>query len=178
MLLLAAIASGAHASNPSSPSRPILISGGVADTPSYIVLGCSDESFAPCIDFFTDAEPVTLPPVRKLPRLGFLLRSIFPADDPEVATLSRDDGSLHMRLERRPRGRGDTSSGVVLRLPCFGTEEVQSAVAPNGAVIDFFPPQVEFSTPELVPAVVVSSSSDGPAINWVSGRAGMLYKVT
>lgn len=102
-------------------------------------------------------------------RLGFLLVTIYPADDPAVAVLSGH--GLRLRLEKGadlPPGR--------LRLACddpavFGPSPL---TAPNGTVIDLVEAHPPLEIPPLQESLVVQRmGTDAP---WIVGRAGMEYR--
>jgi quercetin dioxygenase-like cupin family protein len=104
-------------------------------------------------------------------RLGFRLDTIFPADDPSVATLS--GYGVRLRLER-----GSDAAPGVLRLQCReparlaprGTE----LFAPNGTRVVIAAAAEELSVPPTIHAFVVRRLKDGAP--WVVGRAGMHYR--
>lgn len=98
--------------------------------------------------------------------LGFRIETIFPADDPRVASLSGHG----LRIRLAP-GEG---AGVI-RLPAEawqGTGE-RPAVAPNGTGLDFFEADPPPDIPPLQPAFLICRF-DAEAAN--AGRAGMLYR--
>jgi quercetin dioxygenase-like cupin family protein len=103
--------------------------------------------------------------------LGFRLDTIFPADDPAVATLSGH--GLRLRLER-----GAAVAPGVLRLLCkdpsvFAGGE-RTLTAPNGTrilLVDADPP---LEIPQTKHAFVVRRLTDRAP--WVIGRAGMEYR--
>jgi quercetin dioxygenase-like cupin family protein len=103
--------------------------------------------------------------------LGFRLDTIFPADDPAVATLSGH--GLCLRLER-----GAATPPATLRLLCAdpnafanGTREL---VAPNGVRIMIADAQAALYQPPTAHAFVVRRLKDNAP--WVIGRAGMSYR--
>ena len=84
--------------------------------PAEIQLRC--DALAPALAFFID-------------RLGFRIETIFPADEPRVASLSGHG----LRLRLAP-GQGDPGW---IRLPCQGPLPAQDQVivAPNGTRIEW-----------------------------------------
>ena len=103
--------------------------------------------------------------------LGFRLDTIFPADDPAVATMSGH--GLRLRLDRH----ADVAPGV-LRLLCHDPDAFASGVrhltAPNGVRIDLVDATPALDTPETAHAFVVRRLADNAP--WVIGRAGMHYR--
>lgn len=104
-------------------------------------------------------------------RLGFVLDTIFPADDPRLAVLSGH--GVRLRLDRGAR----VAPGI-LRLPCLRPEEIAAGakelVAPNGVRIEIVEAVPPVAAPATQHALVVRRRADGDA--WVVGRAGMLYR--
>ncbi len=98
--------------------------------------------------------------------LGFRVETIFPAEAPEVASLSGH--GLRLRLEP---GAGDPGT---LRLLCDDPVPDGPRVAPNGTRIVFAPSDAPIDLPPLRPAFVLTRASDGPAAG--EGRAGMIYR--
>lgn len=103
--------------------------------------------------------------------LGFRLDTIFPADDPAVATLSGH--GVRIRLER-----GATLAPGALRLLCDNPDAfangARELTAPNGTrilVADANPP---LQIPPTEHAFVVRRLTDNTP--WVIGRAGMHYR--
>ncbi len=115
--------------------------------PAEVLLRCDD--LAPALVFF-------------IGELGFRIETIFPADDPRVASLSGH--GLRLRLEP---GHGDPG---VIRM----AGEARALTAPNGTRIEFVDPDPRLEVPPLAPAFVVTRASDGPKAG--EGRAGMLYR--
>jgi quercetin dioxygenase-like cupin family protein/catechol 2,3-dioxygenase-like lactoylglutathione lyase family enzyme len=103
--------------------------------------------------------------------LGFRLDTIFPADDPSVATLSGH--GLRVRLER-----GAAAEPGVLRLLCkdahafAGGERVLTA--PGGTRILLVDADPRLEIPPTAHAFVVRRLTDNAP--WVIGRAGMRYR--
>jgi quercetin dioxygenase-like cupin family protein len=129
---------------------------GAGEVRAEVELPCAE--LVPTMAFFTE-------------RLGFRLDAIFPADAPEVASLSGH--GLRLRLDvDSPAPPG------VLRLRCPDPDALaggeRELTAPNGtrvALVDADPPLV---LPALAPAFVVSRAGDEGA--WGTGRAGMSYR--
>jgi len=103
--------------------------------------------------------------------LGFRLDTIFPADDPAIATLSGH--GLRVRLDR-----GAAVVPGVVRLICRDADAfaggVRELTAPNGTrfvIVDADPP---LDTPRTAHAFVVRRLKDNTP--WVIGRAGMRYR--
>jgi len=103
--------------------------------------------------------------------LGFRTDTIFPADDPAVATLS--GYGLRIRLER-----GAAVAPGVVRLLCHDPDAFaggkRELTAPNGArivIVDANPP---LERPRTEHAFVVRRLKDNTP--WVIGRAGMRYR--
>ncbi|MDW3204737.1 MAG: cupin domain-containing protein [Alphaproteobacteria bacterium] len=118
----------------------------------------SAEMDLPCDDvqetagFFTDT-------------LGFLLHTIYPADDPSVAVIS--GYGVRLRLVRGLKADPG-------RLHLLGPADRASLTAPNGTRIDFGPVDPWPDIPDGVPSFHVSlpPGRDG----WGQGRAGMQYR--
>lgn len=103
--------------------------------------------------------------------LGFRLDTIYPADDPAVATVSGH--GLRLRLER-----GSAAAPGELRLFCRTPDAFadgrRELIAPNGTrilIVDADPP---LETPRTEHAFVVRRLKDSTP--WVIGRAGMRYR--
>jgi len=116
-----------------------------------VQLTCAD--LAPALDFFAG-------------ELGFRIETIFPADDPTVASLSGH--GLRLRLAPEPGGAG------VLRLPAASPSEVRVLTAPNGTRVEVFDPDPPLQVPPLEPRFILTRAADGPQAG--EGRAGMLYR--
>ncbi len=103
--------------------------------------------------------------------LGFRLDTIFPADDPAVATLSGH--GLRLRLER---GK-DVAPGIV-RLLCHDPDAFANGerelTAPNRTRILIVDANPAIETPRTEHAFVVRRLKDNTP--WVIGRAGMRYR--
>ena len=110
------------------------------------LLPCAD--LQPCLDFFVD-------------RLGFRVEAIFPADAPQVASLT--GYGLRLRLEPAP---GDPGT---IRLPGPPGEAL---TAPNGTRVVFYDPDPPIDVPELAPGFELTKAGGEPG----EGRAGMLYR--
>ncbi|HZZ70438.1 MAG TPA: hypothetical protein VFE18_19890, partial [Phenylobacterium sp.] len=124
------------------PSTPDL-----SAAPAEVQLRCDD--LAPALEFFVG-------------ELGFRIETIFPADDPQVASLSGHG----LRLRLAP-GEGDPG---VIRL----AGAPRTLTAPNGARIEFVDPDPPIEVPPLRPEFMVTRAADGPEAG--TGRAGMLYR--
>ncbi len=100
--------------------------------------------------------------------LGFRIETIFPAEDPEVASLSGHG----LRLRLSP----DAAEPGVIRLLCdaLSPPADRKLVAPNGTRIAFAPRDTPMVVPDLVPAFVLTRVADGPPAG--AGRAGMIYR--
>jgi quercetin dioxygenase-like cupin family protein/catechol 2,3-dioxygenase-like lactoylglutathione lyase family enzyme len=103
--------------------------------------------------------------------LGFRLDTIFPADDPAVATLSGH--GLRLRLER-----GAAIAPGVLRLLCREPDALAAGsrelTAPNGVRVQIVDAEPRLETPATQHAFVVRRLKDNSP--WVIGRAGMHYR--
>jgi len=119
--------------------------------PAEIALPCAD--LASSLAFFTGA-------------LGFRVETIFPADDPQVASLS----GYGLRLRLAP---GDGDPGRI-RLPCGAPGETPVLTAPNGTVIELVEADPPVVLPPLAPAFLVTRAGDGSPSQ--AGRAGMHYR--
>jgi mannose-6-phosphate isomerase-like protein (cupin superfamily) len=119
--------------------------------PAEVQLPCAD--LAASLEFFG--------------ALGFRIEAIFPADDPQVASLSGH--GLRIRL-----APGDGAPGLI-RLPAEACADAASrpAAAPNGTLIEFFDVDPGPVIPALQPDFVISRF-DTAAAN--TGRAGMVYR--
>jgi quercetin dioxygenase-like cupin family protein len=103
--------------------------------------------------------------------LGFRLDTIFPADDPFVATLS--GFGMTLRLQR-----GSTVPPGMLRLLCRNPDALparnRELVAPNGTRIQIADANPTLELPPTAHAFVVRRLKDNTP--WVIGRAGMRYR--
>jgi quercetin dioxygenase-like cupin family protein len=103
--------------------------------------------------------------------LGFRLDTIFPADDPAVATLSGH--GLRLRVER-----GAAVSPPTLRIACADPDAfadgARELIAPNGVRIIIVDAEVPLEVPKAAHAFVVRRLKDNTP--WVIGRAGMQYR--
>ena len=104
-------------------------------------------------------------------RLGFRLDTIFPADDPAVATLSGH--GLRVRLDR-----STTHAPGVIRLLCEAPDAVAdgalSLTSPGGTRVELAAALAVTVTPPTDHAFMVRRLVDGAP--WVVGRAGMRYR--
>lgn len=121
--------------------------------PAEVVLPCAD--LAPALDFFVG-------------RLGFRIETIFPAEDPAVASLS--GYGLRLRLEP---GHGDPGT---IRLAVDGPveKENRTLIAPNGTRIELVEADPPMELPPLAPEFVLTRRDEGPQPG--TGRAGMIYR--
>jgi quercetin dioxygenase-like cupin family protein len=121
--------------------------------PAEVRLACDE--LAPTLAFFTE-------------RLGFRVETIFPAEEPQVASLSGH--GLRLRLEP---GEGDAGW---LRLPCRVLPEPAQRIliAPNGTRIEWVQADPPIAAPPLKPAFVLTRAAAGPPPG--EGRAGMIYR--
>ena len=121
--------------------------------PAEVQLPCAD--LTPAMDFFVG-------------RLGFRVETIFPADDPQVASLSGHG----LRLRLAP-GSGDPGH---IRLPVAdpGPAGERGLIAPNGTRIELVEADPPVEIPPLRAEFLVTRQADGPAAG--QGRAGMLYR--
>jgi quercetin dioxygenase-like cupin family protein len=130
-----------------------------------VVLPCDD--LAATIAFFGE-------------RLGFVLDTIMPADDPQTATMSGhgirvrfvrgasgDAGRLQLLVDDPARFDGIDGVGGV-----GGIERIDRA--PNGTRIEFAPAQPPVLVPPLDAQLEISRAGESSA--WVVGRAGMRYR--
>ncbi len=116
-------------------------------------LACDD--LAPTLDFFVD-------------RLGFRAETIFPAEEPKIASLLGH--GLRVRLAPGPGAAG------VIRLACDELPPAAERVmtAPNGTLVEWVLADPPIEVPPLVPEFVLRRASDGPPPGL--GRAGMIYR--
>ena len=113
-----------------------------------ILLPCAD--LPPTLAFFVD-------------ELGFRVETIFPADDPQVASLSGH--GLRLRLEP---AAGDPG---VIRL---GSDKRGVLTAPNGTRIELVDPDPPIEVPPGTQDFVLTRAAHSPAAG--VGRAAMLYR--
>jgi quercetin dioxygenase-like cupin family protein len=103
--------------------------------------------------------------------LGFRLDTIFPADDPAVATLSGH--GLRLCLDRH----ADVAPAL-LRLECREPDALaggrRELTAPNGVRVQLVETGAALTAPPTRHAFVVRRLADGAP--WVIGRAGMRYR--
>jgi catechol 2,3-dioxygenase-like lactoylglutathione lyase family enzyme len=122
-------------------------------THAEVQLPCAD--LEPTLDFFVG-------------RLGFRVETIFPADDPEVASLS----GYGLRLRLAP---GDGDPGLI-RLVCDDPSPLaeRRLTAPNGTRIELVAAEPPIEIPPLAPQFILTRQADGPPPG--AGRAGMIYR--
>ena len=127
---------------PSPPLRPT--------GPAEVVLPCDD--LAPTLAFFVDL-------------LGFRVETIFPAEEPSVASLSGH--GLRLRLMPEAADGAPRDPGRI-RLACNdpGPEADRVLTAPNGTVITLVPTDPPLALPPLVPGFVLTRRRDAPLIPW------------
>jgi quercetin dioxygenase-like cupin family protein len=104
-------------------------------------------------------------------RLGFRLDTIYPADDPAVATLSGH--GLGIRLDRSV----PQAPGVIYLLcddPAAVANGTRSLTSPGGVRIELVEAQPPLVTPPAEHVFMVRRLVDGAP--WVIGRAGMQYR--
>ncbi|KAI1111940.1 RmlC-like cupin domain-containing protein [Nemania sp. NC0429] len=113
-----------------------------------------------------------------VPGLGFRMDQIYPADDPQVATLSGH--GLRLRLDKA--AITTTSPGAV-RLLCSSDPDVDGGfqfqaseilTSPSGTRIEFVSAEEHMSQPPTQHAFIVRRLKDNAP--WVVGRAGMRYR--
>lgn len=129
-----------------NPTAPLTPTG-----PAEVQLPCAD--LAPALDFFVG-------------RLGFRIETIFPADDPRVASLS----GYGLRLRLAP---GDGDPGLI-RLAGEAATGERTLIAPNGTRVELVDPDPPVAVPPLKPEFVITRARDGSGSG--VGRAGMLYR--
>ena len=120
---------------------------------SEVQLACDD--LPATLAFFTGA-------------LGFRVETIFPAEQPRVASLCGH--GLRIRL-----APGDGDAGH-LRLACnvLPPPGARSLTAPNGTRIEWVLADPPIHLPPLAPAFLITRAGEGPAPG--AGRAGMIYR--
>jgi quercetin dioxygenase-like cupin family protein len=119
--------------------------------PAEILLPCAD--MAAALAFYVG-------------RLGFRVETIFPADSPQVASLS----GFGLRLRLEP-GAGDPG---VIRIGSAALDGERILIAPNGTRIELVDPDPPVDIPPLEPEFVITRQADRPESG--AGRAGMLYR--
>jgi quercetin dioxygenase-like cupin family protein len=124
-----------------------------AGAPAEVQLACAD--LAPALAFFVD-------------RLGFRVETIFPAEEPAVASLSGH--GLRIRLAPGSGGAG------LIRVACRELPPAAERVmtAPNGTVVEWVLADPPVEIPPLVPEFVLCRAAEGPPPG--AGRAGMIYR--
>ncbi len=138
----------------------------------------SDRVYDPTMTPFASHEPVgpaevELPCAELVPaleffvgQLGFRVETIFPADAPEVASLS----GYGLRLRLAP-GAGDPGR---IRLACRNARPERRLIAPNGTVIELVDDDPPITIPPLQPEFIITRAGEGPTAG--EGRAGMRYR--
>lgn len=121
------------------------------DAPGEVQLRCDE--LAPALEVFVG-------------QLGFRIETIFPADDPQVASLSGH--GLKLRLAPGPGDPG------VIRLAGAPVNGESVLVTPNGTRVEFVDPDPPLEVPPLKAQFLITRAGDGPGAG--EGRAGMLYR--
>jgi quercetin dioxygenase-like cupin family protein len=118
-----------------------------------VELACAD--LAPALDYFTS-------------RLGFRVETIFPAEEPRVASLS----GYGLRIRLSP----DAADPGRLRIPCRDPDALggRELVAPNGTRITLVQADAPPVIPPFRPQFLITRQADGPREG--EGRAGMIYR--
>jgi mannose-6-phosphate isomerase-like protein (cupin superfamily) len=121
--------------------------------PAEVELACAE--LGPALDFFTS-------------RLGFRVETIFPAEEPRVASLSGH--GLRVRLSP------DAADAGRLRIPCRDPDALGERVftTPNGTRIELVQADAPFVMPPFRPEFLITRRADGPKAG--EGRAGMTYR--
>ena len=108
--------------------------------------------------------------------LGFAVKLILPAHDPEVAVVS--GRGVTLRLDRNAKG-----PAPLLRLTKSKTStEDTSKPPPEGIRIEWVEETSELVIPDSVPSFVVTrcdsaeGAGESSSADWIEGRAGMLYR--
>ena len=115
--------------------------------PAEVLIRCDD--LAPSLAFFVG-------------ELGFRVETIFPADDPRVASLSGH--GLRLRLEP---GQGDPGTLRIAGAP-------RVLIAPNGTRIEYVDADPPLVVPPLAARFLITRAGEGPESG--IGRAGMVYR--
>ncbi|KAI0145185.1 RmlC-like cupin domain-containing protein [Xylariaceae sp. FL1272] len=104
------------------------------------------------------------------PGLGFRMDQIYPADDPQVATLSGH--GLRIRLDMGAAG----SSPSTIRLLCSESDGFQAGelTSPSGARVEFVSAETPMTQPPTKHSFIARRLKDNAP--WVVGRAGMQYR--
>ncbi|KAI1169009.1 RmlC-like cupin domain-containing protein [Nemania serpens] len=109
-----------------------------------------------------------------VPGLGFRMDQIYPADDPQVATLSGH--GFRLRLDRA----ATTTGPGAVRLLCSSDPDVEvefqagELTSPSGTRVELVSAEVHMSQPPTKHAFIVRRLKDNAP--WVVGRAGMRYR--
>ena len=115
--------------------------------PAEVLIRCDD--LAPSLAFFVG-------------ELGFRVETIFPADDPRVASLSGH--GLRLRLEP---GQGDPGTLRIAGAP-------RVLIAPNGTRIEYVDADPPLVVPPLAAQFLITRAGEGPESG--IGRAGLVYR--
>ena len=125
---------------------------------------CCD-NFPPAFDFFTC-------------KLGFRVKSIFPADNPQTADLIGYGLQLRLVLNS---SRDKSVINLVCKEPwVFGGKEIGNSVfeleAPNGTIFTMTPADDVLILPALKEEYIVSHLTHEDSTLWTIGRAGLRYR--
>eukprot|EP00042_Codosiga_hollandica_P008989 m.20807 g.20807 ORF g.20807 m.20807 type:complete len:356 (+) comp32280_c0_seq4:189-1256(+) len=99
--------------------------------------------------------------------LAFLIEVIFPADNPQVASISGYGVRLRLETTLEPQ------HPPTLRLALHSVHDEQVLVAPNGLQVHLLPADLPLNLGCFTPAFVVTQRASGSV---GEGRAGMLYR--
>ena len=100
-------------------------------------------------------------------KLGFKVRQILPADNPQIYVVSGFD--LLLRLVR-----GECDQNITLQLPQEPPSNQSYLLSPSGVKIQFSQSiKMEFSRPENIEFHLNKFNQEK---SWITGRAGMLYR--
>jgi quercetin dioxygenase-like cupin family protein len=120
-----------------------------------LLLSC--ESFQPALDFLVK-------------QLKFRVQCIFPADDPQFASLV----GYGLQIQLSQNGMRDHSR---ISLKCENSKvSAEEVVAPNGTTFIFSPAEVPLFLPALKKELIISNFNSQDETLWKVGRAGMRYR--
>ena len=122
-------------------------------TRAEVQLACED--LAPTLAFFVQ-------------RLGFRVETIFPAEEPRVASLSGHG----VRIRLAPGLGGAGMIRLTSNAPPPDAERTMTA--PNGTLVEWAPADPPVEVPPLIAEFVVTRADRGPDPG--PGRAGMIYR--
>ena len=103
--------------------------------------------------------------------LGMRLDTIYPADDPTVASLSGH--GLQLRIDKSAKVSPGTLRILTDNIEGFADGQTK-LIAPNGTVIEIVPLKPTFDLPDTKHEFAVGRLRDEAP--WVIGRAGMHYR--